>query len=157
MRSADVVVVATVQEVVSSDISVALGDTTYDMRKSPEEIAEFLVIESFQGSAPGAKLHTWMSTSTAFCGRSFVLGATYLLYLRHANRFGYSRAGLCSRTKLAEGADQNWIFFVTCCLIIVRFGLDRRHDEMVQLLTICLPRPAIEPFGGVHVAVSAVG
>ena len=106
MRSADVVVVATVQEVVSSDISVALGDTTYDMRKSPEEIAEFLVIESFQGSAPGAKLHTWMSTSTAFCGRSFVLGATYLLYLRQANRFGYYRAGLCSRTKLAEGADQ---------------------------------------------------
>ncbi|MEC7138104.1 MAG: hypothetical protein VXW50_03510 [Pseudomonadota bacterium] len=90
---------------VSSDISVALGDTTYDMRKSPEEIAEFLVIESFQGSAPGAKLHTWMSTSTAFCGRSFVLGATYLLYLRQANRFGYYRAGLCSRTKLAEGAD----------------------------------------------------
>ena len=105
MRSADVVVVATVQEVVSSDISVALGDTTYDMRKSPEDIAEFLVIESFQGSAPGAKLHTWMSTSTAFCGRSFVLGATYLLYLRQADRFGYYRAGLCSRTKSAEGAD----------------------------------------------------
>ena len=38
MRSADVVVVATVQEVVSSDISVTLGDTAHEMRESPEKL-----------------------------------------------------------------------------------------------------------------------
>ena len=72
-----------------------------------------------------------MSTSTAFCGRSFVLGATYLLYLRRANRFGYYRAGLCSRTKLAEGADQEldilrYLALNHCSI----WYLDRRHDEM---------------------------
>lgn len=69
------------------------------------EITHFSEIESWKG-IHGKQIYTKIVTTCCMCGISFVEGKTYLLYLYGPNKQGYYSSSSCTRTKPAEGAEE---------------------------------------------------
>ena len=111
------------------------------MLQGPVEY-QFEVIRSWKGSL-GQTLTVETASDSAACGRSYTLGASYVLYLHNVNG-DRAHDGACSRTRSTKDAAEDLAFL----------GVDQGSDEGKASAT---PSPTAASTSETHGVIETTG